>query len=173
MILIFLIFFCIILTLLIWFYYKKKISLINLNDSKKAKIIIKNLGNKGIYFIEKLTKKYPNDKGIQLLKKRFNPDTLEEGNPFEKEMTYTENKGEKIVMCLRNSDNLILHDENLIMYPFIHELSHLCEEDYNKNHSEVFKQYFKLLLKEAVDSGIYENIDLSKPIKYCNMYISN
>lgn len=171
---IFFLIFIIILTFgIIFLHYKKNHLLNNLKDKEKAKDILNSLGKKGDYFVKLLNEKYPSDEGINLMVQRFNPKSLEEGNPFDKDMTYTENKGEKIVMCLRDSSNLKLHDENLLMYPFLHELAHLCDKNYDPNHGQNFKKYFNLLLKEANECGIYQAIDLSRPIKYCNMYIHN
>ena len=47
----------------------------------------------------------------------------------EKNTSYTINKGEKIVICLRSKFLNEIHDINTIMYVVIHELAHVaCPE---------------------------------------------
>ncbi len=144
-----------------------------LPKSDEADNLILHLKTKGDIFVKFLLKKYSADEGIILLSQRFNPEKLYEGNPYNEEFTYTENKGEKIVICVRNSDNLQVHSENLVMYPFIHELAHLCDKNFDPTHGENFQKYFKILINEAQIIGLYKPIDFNKhPTKYCNMTIT-
>ncbi len=144
-----------------------------LPNSSEAMMMINDLKMTGARFVEYLKNKYPNDEGMILLSKRFNPNKIYEGSPFEDDFTYTENKGEKMVICVRNATNLQVHEKNLIMYPYIHELAHLCDKNYDQTHGDNFKKYFKILLSEANNIGIYKTIDFkNNPTNYCNMQIT-
>lgn len=71
--------------------------------------------------------------------------------------THTVNKGETIVICLRNKQNFQLHDKNILIYVIIHELAHIgCPEI---GHTNLFYQINKYLLNKAIqyDIYIYEN----------------
>jgi hypothetical protein len=89
----------------------------------------------------------------------------------EKNTSYTINKGEKIVLCLRSKILNEIHDMNTIMYVVIHELAHVACPEYG--HTPLFKKIFIFLLKEAKKIGIYTPIDYRKnPQDYCGMTIN-
>lgn len=94
---------------------------------------------------------------------------LYESKPGSKYTSYTINKGEEMVICLR-SKNGKLHDINIITYVVLHELSHIaCPEI---DHTELFKRIFKFFIETAVTLGIYENINYNiNPADYCGMVI--
>lgn len=89
----------------------------------------------------------------------------------EKNTSYTINKGEKIVICLRSKFLNELHDTNTIMYVVIHELAHVACPEYG--HTPLFKKIFIFLLKESYKINIYTPIDYRiKPQDYCGMTIN-
>jgi hypothetical protein len=92
--------------------------------------------------------------------------------------SYTINKGEQIIFCIRsksitnvlNSNNI--HDINLIMYVALHEISHVACPEYN--HTPLFKKIFRFLCEEAIEMGLYQRIDFMKtPREYCGMKITD
>ncbi len=91
--------------------------------------------------------------------------------------SYSVNKGEQIVFCIRSktiasavSSNNI-HDINLIMYVALHEISHVACPEYD--HTPLFKRIFHFICEEAIDLGMYQKIDFkSSPREYCGMTIS-
>ncbi len=89
----------------------------------------------------------------------------------EKYTSYTVNKGEKIVFCLRSKILDEIHDMNTLMYVVIHELGHVgCPEF---GHTPLFKKIFTFLLEQSVIIGIYTPIDYRKnPQYYCGMTIN-
>lgn len=113
------------------------------------------------------------EEDVNRLVKNYNPDSISEGTEKSNYTSYSVNKGEKIVFCLRSrehNENLI--DINTLMYVAIHELGHLMTKQIG--HPPEFWRNFKILLKEAVQIGIYEKIDYSKePVKYCGMKIKS
>jgi predicted metal-dependent hydrolase len=89
----------------------------------------------------------------------------------EQNTSYTINKGEKIVMCLRSKFLNQIHDINTIMYVVIHELAHVACPEYG--HTPLFKKIFIFLLKESQKINIYTPIDYRKnPQDYCGMVIN-
>ena len=92
--------------------------------------------------------------------------------------SYSINKGEQIVFCLRTrKTSNDLHDINLMMYVVIHEISHVASPTYEKeynNHGPIFKKIFKFLTEKSIELGLYRHIDFKKnPIEYCGMMITD
>ncbi len=89
----------------------------------------------------------------------------------EKHTSYTINKGEKIVLCLRSKFLNNIHDMNTIMYVVIHELAHVACPEYG--HTPLFRKIFIFLLKESEKINIYKPIDYRiNPQDYCGMTIN-
>ena len=89
----------------------------------------------------------------------------------EEHTSYTINKGEKIVLCLRSKFLNNIHDMNTIMYVVIHELAHVACPEYG--HTPLFKKIFIFLLKQSEKINIYKSIDYRiKPQDYCGMTIN-
>ena len=85
--------------------------------------------------------------------------------------SYTVNKGEKIVFCIRSSYLDTIHDNNILMYVMIHELAHILSN--NVGHGEEFVKNFKFLLNIAVKLNLYKIENYEKnPMEYCNMTIN-
>lgn len=86
-------------------------------------------------------------------------------------VSYTINKGDEIVLCLRDKTDDKLMGKNIVMYVVIHELSHIaCPE---LGHTDLFIKIFKFLLKNAVDNKFYTYVNYEKtPISYCSMVIN-
>lgn len=89
----------------------------------------------------------------------------------DKYTSYTINKGEKIVFCLRSKVLEQLHDMNTLMYVVIHELGHVGCPEYG--HTPLFKKIFKFLLEQGIQIDIYDPIDYRvNPQPYCGMTIN-
>jgi hypothetical protein len=92
-----------------------------------------------------------------------------------KDSTYTSysvNKGEQLVFCLRSKIDDKLHNINMVMYVALHELAHIGCPEYG--HTELFKKIFKFFAETATKIGIYEKINFSYfPREYCGMMISD
>lgn len=89
----------------------------------------------------------------------------------DKYTSYTINKGEKIVFCLRSKVLEQFHDMNTLMYVVIHELGHVGCPEYG--HTPLFKKIFKFLLEQSIQIDIYEPVDYRvNPQPYCGMVIN-
>ena len=107
------------------------------------------------------------------LQQRFNPDNLSESTPDKKYTSYSVNKGEKIVFCLRSKDEReTLVKENIMMFVALHELAHVMTK--SVGHTEEFWDNFRFLLKVAINQGLYQNINYNDtPKDYCGTTITD
>ena len=82
--------------------------------------------------------------------------------------SYSINKGEELVFCIRSKSTMKLHDINLLMYVAVHELAHTaCPET---GHTPLFNRIFKFLLERAMEIKLYYYEDYYKsPVEYCGM----
>lgn len=118
---------------------------------------------------------HPNDERTKRLVDGFNPDAIAETLPTSKLTAYSENKGEKIAMCLNKNkkngeDELI--DLNTLTFVALHELSHIMTKSIG--HKQVFWENFKFLLQNAKEAQIYHPVDYNKnPTKYCSITLND
>ena len=112
-------------------------------------------------------------KGVNRLLKKFNPDSLSETGKGSKYTSYSVNKGEKIVLCLRSRDEKdTLVDPNTLMFVALHELAHVMTK--SVGHTTEFWSNFKFLLQHAIELGIYRGIDYGKnPQPYCGIVVTD
>ena len=86
--------------------------------------------------------------------------------------SYTINKGEKLIFCLRSKESNKIHDINLLMYVVIHEMAHIANPTYG--HNALFKKIFAFLVNRAIEMGLYKKIDFkNNPQEYCGITINN
>ena len=121
---------------------------------------------------------YASDTPARLLVERFNPDAIMENSVTSSDTSYSENKGEKIVLCLRDKTdppNYPLVDLNTVMFVTLHEMAHLMTEELSSTkHTREFWSNFRRLLEDASKIGVYTPINYSKaPVPYCGMQITD
>jgi len=121
----------------------------------------------------KLHKKYPEDERISRMNMKFNPDAIVETDPNSKHTSYSINKGEKMVLCLRSRDGKDrMVKENVIMFVALHELAHIMTV--SVGHTKEFWDNFEFLLREATVMGYYQEIDFNNaPHEYCGVKITD
>ena len=113
---------------------------------------------------------YPNDPDVLQLYRNYNPEAISEGSPESGYTSYSVNKGEKIILCIRQTDNSFV-DKNVILYVAIHELGHIMTKDVG--HTDRFWSNFRRLLKEAMGLGLYSKVNFNnKPEDYCGIKIT-
>jgi hypothetical protein len=140
------------------------------DDSIDAADLIAKVREKLVLLVSHMYKTYPTDKKVRRLKNNFNPDVLKEGIDNPSYTSYTINKGEEIILCLRTDGKLV--DLNILTFVCIHELSHIGNE--TVGHDEAFWDFFKELLIEAINIGVYIKYDFkTSPVKYCGMMITD
>lgn len=150
---------------------KRKYVVRNVSDKQAAADMLATLNKRMVALIKHMRSKYPDSKDVKRLAKNFNPDSVSESGKNDAFTSYSINKGERLVFCLRSRDEgASLQDDNLLMYVAIHELAHLMTKDVG--HTDTFWKNNRLLLTEAIAIGVYKKIDFGKtPHKYCGIKI--
>lgn len=140
------------------------------DDAQEAANLIAQVRQKLITLVDHMYRTYPSNPKVIKLKNNFNPDVLKEGIDDPKYTTYTVNKGEEIVLCLRTNGQLV--DINVLTFVCIHELSHIGNETIG--HDQPFWDFFRELLLEAINIGVYINYDYkAQNVQYCGMTITD
>lgn len=125
--------------------------------------------------LEKNIYKYPDYQDyIEQLSQNFNESrtSIYENTKGSSYTSYSVNKGEEIVFCLKSKKNDEIHNINLLMYVAIHEMAHLgCPEI---GHTPLFNKIFKFFLEEAIKLNLYIYDDYSlNPKEYCGMLLTS
>lgn len=108
---------------------------------------------------------------VRTIDKRL-PDVKISENPLDSKFTsYSINKGEELVFCIRDKLTKKIHNLNELLYVAIHEIAHIgCPEI---GHTELFRTINQYLLKKAVRYKLYKYIDYGTYNKsYCGMTLS-
>jgi predicted metal-dependent hydrolase len=145
----------------------------NLNDKNEAANILAMLRMKLEKICEVMKKKYPTDESVLRMNEKFNADNITESGKSNQYTSYSVNKGEKIVFCIRQKDEAeSLVDENTLTFVAIHELAHIMTK--SVGHTPEFWANFKRLLKEAVENKLYQKENYSNnPKEYCGIKVSD
>lgn len=145
----------------------------NLPDKKKAANLIAKTKEKLIKLADYLENKFPDDPRSERIVVNFKPDRIMESTPDSKYTSYSVNKGEKVVLCLRSRNSKEeLVDENLLMFVALHEMGHICTKSIG--HTDEFWTNFKWLLQKSIEIKIYKKQDFRKePKEYCGTTITD
>jgi len=145
----------------------------NVDDKAKAANLLATIRQKLDRVIDYLVKKYPEKDNVARLKTKFRAENIEESEAGSKYTSYSVNKGEKIVFCIRSKEKEArLEDENLLVFVALHELGHIMTV--STGHTDEFWNNFRFLLKESIKIGVYKRQDFKKnPQKYCGTKITD
>lgn len=119
--------------------------------------------------VKHLHQTHPHREQCKRIIDRFDAIKIVETLPTSEHTAYSENKGEKIALCLNKKEketenNLI--DINTLTFVAIHELAHVGT--HSEGHEPEFWNNFKFLLDQATQIGLYEPVDYKKsPQSYC------
>jgi predicted metal-dependent hydrolase len=145
----------------------------NKSDKHEAADLLATVKGNLTKLVAHMRDKYPGRSDVKRLVRKFNPDAITESSYKNKYTSYSINKGEKIVFCLRSRDeHQKLVDLNTIMFVAIHELAHVMT--LSTGHTEEFWKNFQFLLQDAVNINIYNEVDYAKkPKEYCGLTITH
>lgn len=122
--------------------------------------------------INKLGEKYPDDNRISRLTNRYNPSILSELPGGSSNTSYSVNKGERLVVCLRNKKTNKFIDDNTVYFVVLHELAHIMTTSIG--HKTEFWDNFRFLLKNAIEFNLYKYQDFkNNPQPYCGINITD
>ncbi len=145
----------------------------NIQDKQRAANMLAKLRAKLKRFVKDIGKSHPSDNRCSRLNIRFKPDNLTESTINSKFTSYSINKGQKIVFCIRERDQQDqLVDLNTITFVALHELAHVMTIEIG--HNDNFWNNFKFLLQFAIDNNYYTYQPFHlEPVKYCGTTISD
>lgn len=161
---------------LVWVHSKKdkrEYRVQDLPDKEAAADLLAEIRQRLLTLQGHLRKMFADDERTLRFEKNFRGDSMSEGPDKGKLTSYSVNKGEKIVFCLRSKDETKkLVDENTIMFVALHEVAHIVT--LSTGHTEEFWDNFRWLLEEAIQIGIYKEVDYKKkPVPYCGIQITD
>jgi WLM domain len=147
----------------------------NLPDKEEAASRMASIQGK----IRKLFTRYRDDPAtaaeprVQAMLERYNPENMSENNIQDSTTSYSENKGSRIVICLRQkTEGYPFVDENTVMFVVLHEMAHLMT--FSTGHTPEFWANFRRMLQDAMKVGIYDNINYAHdPKPYCGIEITD
>jgi predicted metal-dependent hydrolase len=140
-------------------------------DKDKAAELLAGINKRLIKLVHHMVSKHPDNADVQRLYTNYNPDAVSEGSANSGYTSYSVNKGEKIILCVRQKNGSFV-DINVIMYVAIHEIAHLMTKSIG--HTPAFWENFRWLLEEAIAEGLYKKVDFHKsPEDYCGIRITS
>ena len=144
-----------------------------LKDKKEAANLLAKIRSNLDKLVYHLKETYPDKEATKNISDNFKSDNISEGAEHAKYTSYSINKGEKIVLCIRSKDSKKeLVDLNTMMFVALHELAHIATTSIG--HTEEFWDNFKWILKEAIKMNIYKYQDFnSSPKGYCGIEITD
>jgi hypothetical protein len=145
----------------------------NMENKEEAANVLANIRIKLEKICSLMKEKYPDDASVKRMVKKFNPDNITEAGKNNQYTSYSVNKGEKLVFCIRQKDEKeTLVDDNTITFVAIHELAHIMTK--SVGHTDEFWSNFKRLLNEAIEAGLYNKENYSEnPREYCGIKVSD
>ena len=112
------------------------------------------------------------DPKVRRLVEKYRPEQISESLPNTNYTSYSVNKGEKLVFCIRSKKTGKIVDTNTMMFVAIHELAHVMTK--SVGHTPEFWDNMRYLLKKGIKIGVYKAVDYkSKPVSYCGISITD
>jgi hypothetical protein len=160
------------------------------NDLNHKKYLVRNLPDKEeatkmLSLIEstlkKLVNRLLNDESvkentdmfgyIQRISEKMDDVEIQESTADSKYTSYTVNKGELLVLCIRSKETSEIHNFNDLLYVAIHEIAHIgCPE---VGHTDLFFEINTFLIDKAIEYNIYKYTDYSlNNVEYCGMELT-
>lgn len=160
---------------IIYINYKQEIFLVrNLDDKELAAKTLYDLKYSLINLVNNINNENNNEytEYTRKIRNRLRTVKIRESSPNSTYTSYTVNKGEEMVFCIRSKYDNSIHNINELLYVAIHEIAHIgCPEI---GHTELFKKINSYLLKKAILYNIYNYKNYSSNnIEYCGMNISS
>ncbi len=145
----------------------------NRDDKNEAANMLATIKSNLTKLVEHLKENNISDPRIQRLVAKFQPNNISESLPGTSYTSYSVNKGEKIVFCIRSKDkDEKLEDVNTMMFVAIHEIAHIMTK--SVGHTEEFWENMKYLLEKGIKIGVYQKVDYkNNPREYCGVKITD
>ena len=109
---------------------------------------------------------------IKRIIRNYNTNALSENTPDSSYTSYSENKGQKIVFCIRSKKTNKLVKLNTMMFVALHEMAHLMTKTIG--HNPEFWENFRILLRISIRNNIYNCQDYQiESEDYCGTKITD
>lgn len=140
---------------------------------KDASALLARVENRCTDLIKFVKERHPEMESIKRLEQGFSNTIIQETLPTSTLTAYSENKGDKIALCLlKAKEEPHLIDIETLTFVAIHELAHIMTVSIG--HEKEFWDNFKFLLTKAKESNIYHPQNFKKkPEEYCGMTIDD
>ena len=145
----------------------------NKPDKVDAANLFAEIKRRNTELVKKFVEKFGDEDGrVNTLAKRYRDDSIREAVPKVNQTSYSLNKGEKIVICVRSKDSKSqLTDINTVMFVVLHELAHLMT--LSIGHNDEFWENFRFILAHAIEWKLYTvKKKKKKPKPYCGIKIT-
>ena len=131
----------------------------NLPDKQAASDMIATVRSNLVKLAQELKKKNKGNIDIERMINNFNPNNIVESEKNNKFTSYSINKGEKTVYCMRSRDDKNkLVKINTMMFVALHELAHTMSKSIG--HTKEFWDNFRILLRNAIKLNIYKRVSI-------------
>lgn len=125
--------------------------------------------------VKQMDANHPDDEMVKRIVKKFDSSKIKETLPTSEYTAYSENKGEKLALCLNekkdDADSRLI-DENTLMYVAMHELAHVGTVSIG--HGNEFWANFKTIIERAVSYDLYKPVNYKKQNQvYCGMNLTD
>ncbi len=152
---------------------KSKYLVRNREDKVDAANMLASIKSNLNKLVQYLKENHISDPRIKRLASKFNPDNISESLPGTSYTSYSVNKGEKIVFCIRAKNKQEnLEDVNTMMFVAIHEIAYIMT--ISVGHTEEFWDNMRYLLQKAIKVGVYQKEDYkNSPREYCGVKITD
>jgi hypothetical protein len=143
-----------------------------MNDQQDAADLLASINLRLVELVQHMMARYGlNDPDVERMFKRYDPSTVSEGPVENGTTSYSVNKGENIVLCIRQKSGEFV-PINTLMYVAIHEIAHIMTP--TVGHTPSFWTNFRFLLTEAMSIGLYTRTDFDgRPEDYCGIQITS
>jgi hypothetical protein len=148
------------------------------DSSRKAAsaALLKTVVDRCAAFVTRLAREHPHHPVAVRLGERFEPERMMESLPNSEFTAHSENKGEKIALCLtpqKDAPGAQLIDDHTLTFVALHELAHVGTVS-TEDHGDDFWRNFRYLLVRAKEQGVHEPVDYrTNPVLYCSMQIND
>jgi predicted metal-dependent hydrolase len=142
---------------------------------KEASNLLAQVAEKLETLIRNMKRDLPDDEMVRRIATKFNSNKIKEVLPTSEYTAYSENKGEKLALCLneiKEDANSNLIDGNTLMYVAMHEVAHIGTVSIG--HNDEFWKNFKTLIQYATKYNLYQPVDYKNNNKmYCGLNLTD
>lgn len=144
-----------------------------LPDMQKAADTLAKLAEDMDKLIKHMLAKHPDNKDVKRMYENFNRKNISESSPDSGYTSYSVDKGKRLVLCLRQKNGMnTFVDYNTLLFVTMHEAAHTGVTDIG--HTPHFWDFFRMILREAIELGVYNKTDYSKkPADFCGIKITS